>query len=98
MEMTFFRAVLNKTKDRIRITNIIFQLGVDEINYIENGILRWLGYVMWMRKERIPKKMLCTKLEGKRPRGRSRPRWIDQMRKDIKMGGENWEEIQENRK
>ena len=28
----------------------------------------------------------------------ARTRWIDQISKDIKIRGENWEEIQENRK
>ena len=46
----------------------------------------------------IPKKMQSTKMEGKRPRGRYRTRWIDQIRKDIEIRGENWEQIQENRK
>ena len=54
--------------------------------------------VMWMREERIPKKMLHTKMEGKRPRGRPRTRRIPKIRKDIDMRGENWQEIQENRK
>ena len=40
------------------------------------------------------KKML-QKWRGKRPRGRPRTRWIDQIRKDIEMRRENWEEIQE---
>ena len=51
---------------------------------------------MQMQEERIPKKMLHIKMEGKRPRGRTRQ--IDQIRKDIEMRGRNWEEIQENRK
>ena len=35
---------------------------------------------------------------GKETRGRPKPRWIDQIRKDTEMRGENWEETQENRK
>ena len=37
--------------------------------------------------------MLHTKMEGKRPGGRSRIIWIYQIRKDIKIRGENLEEI-----
>ena len=51
-----------------------------------------------LREERIPKKMLQTKMEGKRPRGRPRTRWMDLIRKDIKIRDENWKEMQENRK
>ena len=42
--------------------------------------------------------MLRTKMEGKRPRGRSRTRWLDSIKNDIEMRGENWKEIQENMK
>ena len=59
--------------------------------------LKWFGHVMQMREERLPKKMLQIKMEGKWPRGRSKTRWIDQIRKNIKMRGENWKKIQENR-
>ena len=100
MEMKFLRKILNKTKEeRKRNTNTRLELGVDEIkNYIQNSRFRWFGHVMWMREERIPKNMLHTKMEGKRPRGRRKTTWIDQIRKDIEMRGENWEQIQENRK
>jgi hypothetical protein len=63
MEMKFLRAILNKTKkDRIRNTNIRLELGVVEIkNDIKKS--RWFGHVMWVTEERIPKKMLHTKME-----------------------------------
>ena len=51
-----------------------------------------------MIEERILKKMLHTKMEGKQPRGRLRTSRIDQIRKDIEVRRENKEEIQENRK
>ena len=60
--------------------------------------LRWFGHILQMREERIPKKMLHIKIEGKQPRRKHRTRWIDQIRKDIEMRVENWEEIQENSK
>ena len=44
---------------------IRLERGVDEIkNNIRNRRLRWLGHVMWMREEMMPKKMLHTKMEG----------------------------------
>ena len=68
---------------------------------IKNGIhkskLRSFGYVMWMGEERIPKKMLHTKMEGKLPRKRPRTRWMAQILKYIEIRGGNWEEIQDNR-
>jgi hypothetical protein len=44
-------------------------------NEIQKSKLRWFGYVMRMREEKIPKKMLNTKMEGKLPRRRPRTRW-----------------------
>ena len=42
---------------------------------------------MWMEEERIPKKKLHTKMEEKWPGGRTRTRWLDQIRKNIEMRG-----------
>jgi hypothetical protein len=42
-----------------------------------------------MGEERVPNKMQHTKTEEKQQKGRSRTRWIGQIRKDIKMRGEN---------
>ena len=44
---------------------------------------------MRMEEERIPKKVLHTKMEGKQPRERPRTRWKDQIRKDIELRGGN---------
>ena len=51
-------------------------------NDIQNSRLRWFGHVMWMREARIYKKMLNTKIEGKRLRERPRTRHIDQIRNE----------------
>ena len=42
---------------------------VDEIkNDTQKSRLRWFGHLMQMKEERIPKKMLHPKMEGKLPR------------------------------
>ena len=57
--MKFLRGILNKTKNRTRNTEIILELGVDEIkNDIQTSRVRWFGHVVRVREERIPKKML----------------------------------------
>ena len=63
--MRFLRAILNKTKeDRTRNTDIRLELEVDEIKSdIQKSRLRWFGYMMRMREQRIPKKMLHTQME-----------------------------------
>ena len=40
-----------------------------------------------MGEERIPGKIIHPKMERKLPRGRSRTRWTDQIRKDMEMRG-----------
>jgi hypothetical protein len=41
-----------------------------------------------MADERIPKKTLEMKLRGRRPRGRPRTRWMDQVMRDVEKEGE----------
>ena len=56
---------------------------MDEIkNDIQKRRLRWFGHVMRMKGQRIPKRMLRTKMEG-----RHRTKWINQIRKYIEMSG-----------
>ena len=46
-----------------------------------------------MEENRIPKRVLYMNLETTRPRGRSRNRWLDEVREDGRMvGGEEWQE------
>jgi hypothetical protein len=46
-----------------------------------------------MADERIPKKMLEMKLRGRRPRGRRRTRWMDQVMRDVEKRGKKWTEV-----
>ena len=56
---------------------------MDEIKKdIQKSKLRWIGYVMLMGKDTIIKKILETKMEGKRSSERPRTKWIYQIRKD----------------
>jgi hypothetical protein len=50
-----------------------------------------------MTDDRIPKKMLETKLRGRRPRGRQRTRWMDQVKRDMEKGGKKWTQVQQDR-
>ena len=56
-------------------------------NGIEKSRLGRFGHVMQMGEKRIPKKMLHTKMERKRLRGRPRTRLINQIRKDLEIRG-----------
>jgi hypothetical protein len=55
--------------------------------------LCWFGHVERMEENRIPKRVLYMNLETRRPRGRQRNRWQDEVREDGRMvGGEEWQE------
>jgi hypothetical protein len=46
-----------------------------------------------MEENRIPKRVLYMNLETTRPRGRLRNRWLDEVREDGRMvGEEEWQE------
>ena len=51
--------------------------------------LRWAGHVARMEEGRSDFKILTGKLTGKRPLGRSRRRWEDNIRMDIEEIGIN---------
>jgi hypothetical protein len=46
--------------------------------------LQWVGHVMRMKEERVPKKALLGSTEERGPVGRPRGRWLDAMDRDAK--------------
>jgi hypothetical protein len=49
--------------------------------------VRWAGHVARMREKRNACRILVGKLEGKRPLGRPRRRWMDNIKIDLKERG-----------
>jgi hypothetical protein len=96
MEMKFLREILGKTRrDKIK-NDIREQLKVGDIKYdIERNRLRWYGHVMRMADERIPKRTLEMKLRGRRPRGKPRTRWMDQVMRDVEKRGKKWTQVKQ---
>jgi hypothetical protein len=45
--------------------------------------MRWAGHVSRMVEKRNAYRILVGKLEGKRPLGRPRRRWVDNIRMDL---------------
>jgi hypothetical protein len=63
------------------------------ITIIKSRRMRWAGHVTKMGKKRNAYRLLVGKPEGKRPLGRPRRRWVDNIRMDlleIGWGGVDW--------
>jgi len=55
--------------------------------------MRWAGHVVRMGEERGVYRVLLRKLEGRRPLGRPRCRWVDNSRMDlqeVECGYKDW--------
>jgi hypothetical protein len=51
--------------------------------------MRWVGHVAQMGEKRIMYRLLAGKPEGKRPLGRLRHRWMDNIKMDLLETGLN---------
>ena len=54
---------------------------------IKSGIMRWAGYVARMGERRGVNMLLVGQSEGKRPLGRHRRRWEDNIKMDLQEVG-----------
>ena len=59
------------------------------VKVIKFRILRWVGHVAWTEQDMSAFKMLTGKPRRKKPLGRPRPRWEDNIRMDLKEIGVN---------
>jgi hypothetical protein len=59
------------------------------IRVIKSRKMRWTGHLARMGERRAAYRVLVGKPEGKRPLGRRRPRWED----NIKMGFKKWDRV-----
>jgi hypothetical protein len=59
--------------------------------------MRWSGHVACMGERRGVYRALMGKPEGKRPFGRPRRRWEDDIKMEVGCGGMNWIELDPNR-
>jgi exonuclease III len=96
MEMKFLRSMVGKTrKDKIRNEAIRERVGVEKLQgRIENSRMRWYGHMKRMDQDRIPRRMHEMEMEGTRPRGRPRRRWLSQIRKGVEDRGQVWERVE----
>ena len=67
---------------------------------IKSSKLRWVGHVDRMKESRSVFKMLTGKPTGKRPLGRPRRRWEDNIRMDLEeigINAGNWIDLAQDR-
>ena len=57
------------------------------VQVIKSRRMRWAGHVAHMGEERGAYRVLVGKLEGRRPLGRPRRRWVDNIRMDLQEVG-----------
>jgi len=59
----------------------------NNVRVIKSRRMRWAGHVARMGEERGVYRVLVVKPEGKRPLGRPRRRWVDNIRMDLQEVG-----------
>ena len=67
---------------------------------VKSRRMRWAGYVARMGEDRVVHRVLVGKPEGKRPLGRPRRRWEDNIKMDLQeVGGcrGDWMEMAQDR-
>jgi len=57
------------------------------VRVIKSRRMRWAGHVACMGEERGVYRILLGKPEGRRPRGRPKHRWVDNIRMDLQEVG-----------
>ena len=70
-----------------RLVFITKALSVYIVQVIKSRSMRWAGHVVRMGEERGVYRVLVGKPEGKRPLGRPRRRWVDNIRMDFQEVG-----------
>ena len=67
------------------------------MEFVERGQLRWYGHVKRMDDSRYPRKYLEWKPDGRRPVGRPRKRWLENIDASLRKRGSTLLEIERER-
>jgi hypothetical protein len=70
------------------------------VRVIKSRRMRWAGHVARMEKGRVAYRVLVGRPEGKRPLGRPRHRWEDNIKMDLReigFDGTNWTRLAQDR-
>ena len=96
-EMKFLRSALQKTR-RDRVRNEFVRRDLEVTMTMEERMnatrLKWFGHVKRMHPTRTPCLYLEMEVPGRRPIGRPRKRWTDQVKEDLKRRGVTWDAVE----
>ena len=70
------------------------------VRVVKSRRMRWAGHVARMGEDRVVQRLLVGKHEGKRPLGRPRRRWEDNIKMDlqeVREGRGDWMELPQDR-
>jgi hypothetical protein len=69
--------------------------GKDVVRFVKSRRLAWLGHVERMSEERMPRKFLHGRIEGRWRRGRPWKRWLQSLEEDLRIMrvGRRWEKV-----
>jgi hypothetical protein len=86
--------------DGIKMSNYITLVITGLLRVIKSRRMRWAGHVARMGEGRGAYKILVVRLEGRRPLGRPRLRWEDNIKMDLQevgWGDMDWIDIAQDR-
>ena len=85
-EMKMLRWIQGKTrKYHIRNVTIRKKAHTKPINtLLMKKRLSWFSHVLWRDDDNVAKSVLNTRIDGSRPRGRPKLRWMDRLKDDMK--------------
>jgi hypothetical protein len=68
--------------------------GENIVKWIKGQMISWLGHLVRMEEDRMPKKIFTQELEGTRRSGRPRKRWTEKVERDLQvLGVRRWKEL-----
>ena len=76
-----------RNKGQIQSVRNVLHSSPNIVRVIKSRRMRWVGHVARMGEERGVCRVLVGKPEGKRPLGRPRRRWVDNIRMDLQEVG-----------
>jgi hypothetical protein len=84
-----FGAVGEQGEWRIRTNDQVYKLyeELELVAEVKKRRLQYLGHVVRMEEDRVPKKILDQHPGSRRKPGRTRKRWLDDVTKDLEVLG-----------